>query len=310
MLAYLCAPLIDGITSRLNRALICAILAVGIVYIFIAAGVSLLPLIKEYMILVANNIPQYYDNLLSFLCNTFPSINCQSEVESLKLEMKKYLDQRVYIIASILGEIASRRETIAGFFSFLLIMPISFFYFLRDWKGMANFLLKCIPHRHRGSILEMTEITRQTFANFFHGQFYVVVILSVYYALLLLILGFSNCICLGILSGLFSFIPFIGALFSCGLIVFMSVPALTLAKFYGILAIYTIGQFVEGYILSPKFVGSRTGLHPLWILFSFYAGIQIGGIIGVLVAIPAAAVIRNWVRFFMRKFRASQAYKQ
>jgi predicted PurR-regulated permease PerM len=93
-------------------------------------------------------------------------------------------------------------------------------------------------------------------------------------------------------------------------VLFISVPTLTLTKLHVILAIYVAGQFIEGYILSPKFVGKRTGLHPLWILFSFFAGIQLGGIMGVLIAIPAAAVIRNLIKFAVHKFKASQAYKQ
>jgi putative permease len=277
------------------------------------AGIELLPRLKEYLIFIADNIPAYYDRFISFLDGAFSSVNFieyKSEITSLKLEIQKYLDQKIYIFASIIGKIASNRETIAGFFSFFVIMPISFFYFLRDWNCVADYLYDCVPNRQKSALLEASGIVRRTFANFFRGQFYVVAILSIYYALLLLIVGIGNCFYWGILSGFFSFIPCIGALFSCVLMLFVSIPTLTLTKFYVVLFIYLMGQFIEGYVLSPKFVGKRTGLHPLWILFSFFAGIQLGGIVGALIAIPLAAVVRNLIKFVMQRFKASQAYKQ
>jgi predicted PurR-regulated permease PerM len=275
------------------------------------AGMELLPRLKEHLISIANNIPTYYDRFTSFLNNAFSlSGGYGNEIKSLKLEIQKYLDQKIYIFASIMGEIASKREAITGFLSFLIITPISFFYFLRDWHDLTNYMHNCIPSRQKNTLLEATDIIRQTFTNFFHGQFYVVMILFAYYTLLLSLVKIDNYVYLGILSGLFSFIPSIGAVFSCILVIFVSVFTLTTTKLYMILTIYMAGQFIEGYILSPKFVGKRTGLHPLWILFSFLAGIQLWGVIGALIAIPLAAIIRNLLGFTMHKFKASQAYKQ
>jgi predicted PurR-regulated permease PerM len=313
LLAYLCAPFLDKVSSRVNRSLISACLALGIIYAFVATIVELMPLVKGYLTRIATSIPVYYDHLISFLEETFSKtdfMGYESEVSSLKIEMRKYLDQRVYILASIMKEIASKRESITNFFSFCVIMPISFFYFLRDWRSMSNFLCECVPNRQRYLVLRISGIARQIFANFFRGQFRVVIVLSIYYALLLWIVRLNSCIYLGVLSGLFSFIPFIGAIFSCVLVLFIGAPLLDQTKLYVILMIYAVGQFFEGYILSPKFVGKRTGLHPLWILFSFFAGVELGGITGVLIAIPAAAVIRGWIGFAIDRFRASQAYKQ
>jgi predicted PurR-regulated permease PerM len=310
-LAYLCAPLVDSISKYLNRTLVSLVLSICFICIFILAGMEFLPRLKEHLILIANNIPTYYDRFVSFLNDTFSSLwGYNHEIKSLKLEIQKYLDQKIYIFASIMGEIASKREAITGFLSFLIITPISFFYFLRDWNDMTNYVYDCIPHRQKNTLFEASNIVRRTFINFFHGQFYVATILFAYYALLLSVIKIDNYVYLGILSGLFSFIPSIGAVFSCILVILVSIFTLTTTKLYMILAIYVVGQFTEGYILFPKFVGKRTGLHPLWILFSFLAGIQLWGITGVLIAIPSAAIIRNLTEFALRKFKASQSYKQ
>ncbi|MDR0968416.1 MAG: AI-2E family transporter [Holosporaceae bacterium] len=312
-LAYICSPFVNSVSKRVNRTLICAILAAGVVCVFIIAAAELLPRLREYLTLIAQNAHFYFDRFFSFLDNTFSSANFgnyKSEITSLQLELQKYFDQKIYIFASILKKIASNAGTITEFFSFFVVMPISFFYFLRDWNSIATGFYGCVPKRQKNAVFEASTVVRKTLSNFFRGQFYVVAILSAYYSTLLLAIGLRHWIPLGILSGLFSFIPFIGALFSCVLVIFVSVPTLDLTKLYILLAIYIVGQFFEGYVLSPRFVGKRTGLHPLWILFSFFAGIQLGGIVGVLVAIPLTAVACNLARLAADKFRAGQTYKQ
>jgi predicted PurR-regulated permease PerM len=313
VLAYLCSPFVNSLSKYANRTLVCAVLAIGSVCVFVAAGAELLPRLREYLTFVANNAPFYYDRFVSFLDNTFSFVNVadhKPEIASLKFEIQRYLDKKIYIFASIVKEIASQRETITGFFSFFVIMPISFFYFLRDWNAMTSCVYGCVPSRQKSVVLEASGVVRKTLASFFRGQFYVVAILSVYYATALSVGGLGKYASLGVLSGLFSFVPFIGAMFSCVLVIFVSVPTLDLTKLYVILAVYAIGQFIEGYVLSPRFVGKRTGLHPLWILFSFFAGIQLGGIVGALAAIPLTAVVRNLLKLAIDKFRASQAYKR
>ncbi|MDR2724298.1 MAG: AI-2E family transporter, partial [Holosporaceae bacterium] len=308
-LAYLCAPFVNFASKYINRTLISAVLAIGSICVFVVAGIEIFPRLKEYLVFIARNIPAYYDHFISFLDSTFSSVNFvqyKSEITSIKFEIQKYLDQKIYIFASIIGGIASKREIITRFFSFFVIMPISFFYFLRDWNNMTDYLYNCVPNRQKNTVLEASLIIRKTFVNFFQGQICVVTALSIYYVILLAIVSISNYIYLGILSGLFSFVPFIGAFFSCILVLFINISTLTLTKLHIILVIYIAGQFIEGYILSPKFVSRKTGLHPLWILFSFFAGIQLGGVMGVLIAIPVAAVIRNLIKYANDKFKASQ----
>jgi putative permease len=280
---------------------------------FIWIGAETFPRIKEYLFLITNHLPEYYDRFVLFLDKTFSSaelVQYKPAIVNLKLEIQRYLGQKVHILASIVEGIASKRYVITNFFSFFIIMPISFFYFLRDWSILSDFVCDAVPSRQRSVLIETSMIIRRTFGNFFRGQFYVVAILSTYYVLSLLAIGIDKCLFLGVISGLSSFIPFIGALFSLFLVMLVSLPMLTLVKIYIILAIYTVGQFFEGYMLTPRFVGKKTGLHPLWILFSFFAGIELLGVIGVLVAIPLAAVARNLIGFALSRFRASQAYKQ
>ncbi len=313
VLAYLCAPIASFCERYINRTFLSLIFALCSIFLFIFIGYKILPYIKEYVDILSNNAPIYYERFMAFLDRSLASMSIQEyrpEIADFKAEIQKYFDQKIYILASVIKEVALKSNSITSFFSFFVIMPISFFYFLRDWDIFVASVYKCVPNRQKSMVEEAFMIIRKTFRDFFHGQFYVVVILSSYYAFFLSAIGVNEWLSLGIISGLFSFIPFIGALISFVLVLFVSVSFLTMPKIYIILGVYLVGQVVEGYVLSPKFVGEKTGLHPLWILFSFFAGIQLLGVLGVLIAIPLAAVIRNLIRFTIKKFRATQAYKQ
>lgn len=313
VIAYLCAPVVGSLSKYVNRSIVSLFFVLTVVLIFVFAAIEFIPKLKNYLIFLSDKIPDYYPRFISFINETFSSININQnhiDVSALKLEMQQYLDKKIYILASIVERIATKGETITAFCSFFVIMPISLFYFLKDWNHMTAYLYRCIPHQQRKIFLEISTITRKTFRSFLNGQLYVVLALSMYYSISLFVIGIEHNIYLGIISGILSFIPFIGALFSCVVVIFVSVHCLTMVKFYIIIVTYFIGQFTEGYLLYPRFVGKKTGLHPLWILFSFFAGIELYGIVGALIAIPSAAVIRNLIGFAIDKFKSTQAYKQ
>ena len=312
VLAYLCVPTIEILSKYLNRTFVSLFFALSTVLIFTFACLNFIPKLKDYLVFLSSQIPDYYSKLALFMSDMFSSINIDDyiDISSLRLEIQKYLDQRVHILASVITRIAQKGETIFAFIAFLIIMPISFFFFLKDWNHMRKYFYSCIPHQQRRMFLEISMMVRRTLANFLSGQFCVVFALSIYYSTILLMIGLENSIYLGIISGVFSFIPIIGAILSCIFVVFVSVPAMTLTKFYIIIATYYMGQSFESYFLYPKFVGKRTGLHPLWVVFSFFAGIELSGILGALIAVPSAAVIKNIIGFAINKFKSTQAYKQ
>lgn len=310
-LAYLFAPLANYLSKFFNRSLISLIFTLILVFIFAFIFTESLPKMKEYIMRLNEKLPEYYTQFINFLNEANISVDpSRPEFLNLKLEIQKYLDQKAHIIASIVEKVASKGNVIVGFFSFFFIMPISFYYFLKDWQKMSHFIYRMIPNRHKKIAVEAATIARTSLNSFFKGQFCVVGVLYVYYSLLLYLLGIKHFISLGFISGLFSFIPCIGAVFSFLMVIFVSLTYLTVTKIYILLAIYTIGQFIEGYILSPNLVGRKTGLHPLWILFSFFAGIELKGVVGVLIAIPLATVVRNLLYFIMAKVRSSQFFKE
>lgn len=315
ILAYVFTPFVTTLankTSRyLSRSFWSILFSTGTIMIFVIGGAFLAPKLRDYLTLLSQKLPEYYSLFISFVNDKFPSINIsESDIFSLKFETQRFLNQKIYFLASIVEGVASRGKAITKFLSFFIVMPVSLFYFLKDWNRMKSFIFGCVPLQQRRTVVEVSYIIRKTVTSFFYWQFYVVFWLFTYYAVTLkFVLGDSS-MYLAITSGLLSFIPFIGCVFSCFLVVFSSIPIMTLTKFYFVIAIYFVGQFIEGYILYPHFVGKKTGLHPLWILFSFFAGAELNGIIGVLIAIPSAAVIRSLCSYSITKFKATQAYKE
>lgn len=312
VLAYLFAPLVDYCSKRTNRSFVCLILSLLSIFIFITAAAELLPTIREYVSCIATNLPQYYDDVMASFDRllTLKSVSpYKAEIETAKTELQQYFNQKVYILATIMQEIVARKGSIAGFFSFFIIMPISLFYFSRDWNKVSSKIFDFIPLRYHNSLHDIFSVIRRSCYKFLRAQFYVSVSLSSYYMLALHTLGVDHNILLGIISGFASFIPFIGALLSCALVIFVTVMKLSLMQFYGIVIIYMVGQCVEGYILTPKLIRKGTGLHPLWILFSFFAGFQMFGIIGVLISIPILAIIQGLVNFYLKRLKADPEYK-
>ncbi len=310
--AYVFAPFVDYFSKYkyISRSFLSFLLTAGVVSLFVLGALEIIPRLRDYLIFLHGKIPEYYSIFVSFINDAFSFVSIsKSDIASVQTELQKFMDQKVYVLASIVEGVASKTREITKFFSFLIIMPLSLFYFLRDWRGMADFIYECVPIQQRRTFSEVSVIIRKTIRSLMYWQFYIVFTLFAYYAVTLRLVGVEHNIYLALMSGLFSFIPFIGCVFSCFLVIFISIPILTLTKFYFILAIYFVGQFVEGYILYPHFVGKKTGLHPLWILFSFFAGIELKGIIGVLIAIPMAAVIRSLGVYMIRRFKATQAYK-
>ncbi|MDR1361611.1 MAG: AI-2E family transporter [Holosporaceae bacterium] len=312
IVAYICVPYADRMSRYMSRWLVSFLFTICIVSLFALAVVELVPTLKNHLTNISNNSSNYYAQLASFFNDWFSSMGgqYQDEITQIKNEIQKYLDHKVYILISIVEKIASKGNTLLHALTFLVVMPLSFFYFLKDWTTMANYVLECIPHAHRGGCQKAFDIIRRTLINFFSGQFCVMTCLSSYYIVALIAIRVDNEITLGIMSGVFSFIPFIGAMLSCLLVIFFNAPLLTLAKLSLIVLVYLVGQFLESYVFYPKFIGEKTGLHPLWILFSFLAGAGLWGVVGVLAAIPVAAVTRNLIGFSIGKFKSTIAYKQ
>jgi predicted PurR-regulated permease PerM len=205
--------------------------------------------------------------------------------------------------AKVLVSVGKSGGAVAAAVLSLFLVPILTFYLLRDWDTIMMHLGALIPSRQRETVIKLARDTDEVLGAFLRGQLLVMLALSVIYSVGLSLVGLKFAIAIGVVSGLVSFIPYLGFVFGIGL------AALTvilepnpLWQMIGIVATFTIAQLLEGSILTPKLVGDRIGLHPVLIIFAIVAGGQLFGFFGILLALPAAAVLSVMVRFAYHRY--------
>ena len=185
----------------------------------------------------------------------------------------------------------------------LFLIPILTFYLLRDWDTIVGYFGALVPSKQRETIFTLARETDDILGAFLRGQIMVMLALSFIYSVGLGLVGLEFAIAIGVVSGLVSFVPYLGFVFG------ITLAALTVAlepnplwMMVGVVATFSIAQMIEGSILTPKLVGDRIGLHPVVIIFAVAAGGQLFGFFGILLALPAAAVLSVIVRFVYDRY--------
>lgn len=193
--------------------------------------------------------------------------------------------------------------------SLIFLTPIVAFYVARDWPIIIDTIESWVPRDAADTVCELCREIDERIAGFIRGQMLVCLFLGVFYAIGLALVGLPYALLVGVLSGLMSLIPYIGVLVGMAVGLLIAIFQFSDWGPVGLVAaVFLLGQFVEGNFVSPRLVGERVGLHPVWIMVALVAGGAVGGIAGVLLAIPAAATLVVLLRFAMLRYRASRLY--
>lgn len=288
----------------------------------IAAAFALVLFFALLAALLALIVPPLTAQVTSFADRLPTLINVATERLSawlpfLQEQLGANLNQIKTGLGGMAGDAAKLAVTVAGGLlaggfavidavSLLFIMPIVAFYLLRDWPDMIRAVDGWLPRPVAPTVRALAKEMDRIVAGFVRGVGMVCVVLGVYYAIGLSLAGLQYGLAVGLFAGLAAFIPVFGAL-----IAFCLSLVLALAQFESwgsvvlVLVVFAIGQVLEGQILTPRFVGGRVGLHPVWILFALMAGGALFGFVGVLLAVPAAAAIGVLTRFALARYRDS-----
>lgn len=205
--------------------------------------------------------------------------------------------------ASVLSSVSSTGSMLAAGVMSLFLIPILTFYLLRDWDSLVAHIGALIPASQRGTVVQLAHDTDNVLGAFLRGQLLVMFALAIIYSLGLSLVGLEFAIAIGVVAGLVSFVPYLGFVFGIG------IASLTVAlepnplwQLVGVVATFTVAQLIEGSLLTPKLVGDRIGLHPVMVIFAIAAGGQLFGFFGILMALPAAAVLSVIVRFAYHRY--------
>jgi predicted PurR-regulated permease PerM len=313
-LAYLGDPVADWLESKkINRTL-----AVVIVFIlFSLLGVLFLlmmvPLIKQQVDLVAEKTPvviQYIKtDVLPWLTEKLGTDSRVFDLAYLEQSLKQHLAGNSGVLASVMSSITSSGLAVFGWLGNLVLIPVVTFYLLRDWDILVAKLLALFPRRTEPVVRKLAAECNEVLSAFVRGQLIVMFALGVIYAVGLWIVGLDLALLVGMIAGLASIVPYLG--FIVG-IVFAAVAGLIQFGDPQILIwvglVFAIGQMLEGMVLTPLLVGDKIGLHPVAVIFAIMAGGQLFGFTGVLIALPAAAVIMVMLRHAHDRYVSSVLY--
>ncbi len=301
LLAYIGDPLAD----RLQRFKLPRTLAVIAVFLLTFTVLVLLvvlvgPLIRTQVSALLAALPGL---LLEVEQVWLPSVTAWLDIEigdnvGIGAFLANYSEMAGTWGAKVLVSVGKSGGAVAAAVLSLFLVPILTFYLLRDWDTIMTHLGALVPSCQREIVFKLARDTDEVLGAFLRGQLLVMLALSVIYSLGLSLVGLKFAIAIGVVSGLVSFIPYLGFVFGIGL------AALTVAlepnplwQMIGVVATFTIAQLLESSILTPQLVGDRIGLHPVLIIFAIVAGGQLFGFFGILLALPAAAVLSVVVRF-------------
>lgn len=301
LLAYIGDPLADRLqTYKLPRTL--AVVAV-FVLTFLVLGLLVLlvgPLIRTQVAALLAALP---DIVLRVEQVWLPTVMEMLDIEAggdvgIGAFLARYSDMAGSWGATILVSVTKSGGAVAAAVLSLFLVPIITFYLLRDWDNIMSHLSALIPSQQRTTILQLANDTDEVLGAFLRGQLLVMLALAAIYSLGLSLVGLKFAIAIGVVSGLVSFVPYLGFVFGIGLAgLTVALEPNPLWQMIGVVATFTIAQLLEGSFLTPKLVGDRIGLHPVIIIFAVAAGGQLFGFFGILLALPAAAVLSVVVRF-------------
>ncbi|ENN92389.1 AI-2E family transporter [Bartonella bovis] len=318
VLAYFLNPIVQ----LLEKVGICRVfgtilITLFIVIIFVVALTILIPVIGwQIQQFVSSGLPVYISRIQNFLTESnFDWIGRYfgSDPNELQTNIKTLLGQSSDFITSLLNSLLRSGKSIVNIISLFVIAPVVAFYMLLDWQRMVEAVDSWIPRDHLETVRSIFYEMDRAIAGFVRGQGTVCLILGGYYAIGLTITGLNFGLLIGMFVGLISFIPYIGTMSG-----FILSGGVAWVQFYPdnwgriiiVMTVFFIGQFIEGYILQPKLVGSSVGLHPVWLMFALFAFGSLFGFTGMLVAVPAAAAIGVLVRFALHTYLNSQMYSQ
>lgn len=308
--AALLAYIGDPVADRLQRLKLPRTLAVVVVFLltFIVLGLLLLligPLIRTQITALLEALPDIVQRVEQVW---LPDIMEMLDIEAgddvgIGPFLARYSDMAGSWGAKVLVSVTKSGGALAAAVLSLFLIPILTFYLLRDWDSIMAHLGALIPSGQRQTVVSLATETDEVLGAFLRGQVLVMIALSVIYSVGLGIVGLKFAIAIGVVSGLVSFVPYLGFVFGIGLAgLTVALEPDPLWKIVGVVATFSIAQVIEGSILTPKLVGDRIGLHPVLIIFAVAAGGQLFGFFGILLALPAAAVLSVLVRFAYSRY--------
>jgi predicted PurR-regulated permease PerM len=306
LLAYVGDPLADRLQKLKMPRTVAVVLVFLITFIVLALLVLLVgPLIKTQVTALFQALPDIARKAEEVW---LPSISGWLNLDvgedvGIGAFLSRYSEMVGSWSGKILLSVSKSGGVLAAAVLSLFLIPILTFYLLRDWDSILLHIGALVPESQRDTVFQLARETDEVLSAFLRGQILVMSALALIYSVGLGLVGLKFAVAIGVVSGLVSFVPYLGLVFGIALAsLTVALEPNPLWQLVGVVATFSIAQFIEGSMLTPKLVGDRIGLHPVIIIFAVAAGGQLFGFFGILLALPAAAVLSVLVRFAYERY--------
>ena len=313
VLAYLLSPLVGLMERWMSRTIAIALIVVVILGALSGIGIVIIPLVTQEILDFSRRIPVYAAMLKQFYDQIFNGLQSigvnlpRGQIQQLLLErLPKLGELFAEQTTAALKGLGSGLATLLEF----LMIPFVTFYMIKDYDRIVRTVARVLPRRHAASIGEFLVRVDEILGQYLRGQMLVCSFIAVFTATGLMLFGIRYAVLLGLMAGLFNLIPYVGiavaSSVACLVALLDTDPAGSLLKVIGV---FVVVQSIEGNFLSPRVVGQRVGLHPVWVMFALVMGAHFWGFVGMLIAIPVAAVVNILCKVVAERYYNSPYYK-
>ncbi|SHE27454.1 AI-2E family transporter [Thermomonas hydrothermalis] len=314
LLGWLGDPMVDRLERRMSRNWAVTLVFSSIVLLMLLVLVLLLPVLEAQVMTLVDSLPGYRDWLVQTALpwlerRTGLQILAWFDPQRLFELIRTHWQSAGGIAAVVLGYVSRSGIALLAWLANLALLPVLTFFFLRDWDLIVERIATLVPRNHYDTVRALAQQTDEVLGGFLRGQMLVMLILGVLYALGLWLVGLDLGILIGLVAGLLTFVPYLGP---ASIVIFGGLAALVQfgdwQHLLGVGIVFTVGQLVESFLLTPVLVGDRIGLHPMAVIFAVMAGGTLFGFLGMLLALPVAAVANVVLRHLGERYRHSRLY--
>ena len=313
-LAYLADPLADWLERRgLSRTWAVVVVFSGMLLATVVALATLLPLLQHQIALFGHKLPEYFDwlqkQVLPWLALKLGITNLSLDIDSLRQEVIAHWQQIGGVSARVVALVTRSWLTMMGWLANLMLIPLVTFYLLRDWDRLMARIGELLPRRSAPVVVRLAKECDAMLGHFLRGQLSVMAALGLVYSIGLWWVGLELALLIGLFAGLVSFVPYLG--FFLGVVI-AGIAALVqfhdAAHVLQVVLVFGIGHLLESFAFTPLLLGDRIGIHPVAVIFAVMAGGQLFGFVGVLLALPVAAVAGVLLRHAHERYLSSRLY--
>lgn len=306
-IAYLLDPAADALERRgVPRWLAATIAIVGFFLVLAGVLLAIWPLASAQVAGFAKTLPDYVVRLKPVLQHLL----AQADPADIKQAIGQFSGRAVEVVANTAGKLIGGGLALFNILGLLLITPVVAFYLLRDWDVLMARVRNWLPARYEGSLTYLAAESDRVLAGFVRGQLLVVLGDMFLYAAGWTLLGLDYGLILGLLAGFLAFIPYAGPAIGVGLAMLVAVGQFgdQYLMIAAVFSVFLVVQTMESAVFQPRFLGGQVGLHPVWVILAVFAGGDLMGFVGILIAVPVAAVVAVLARFALDLYLTSGLY--